>query len=93
MSRLPAGASRAWAKGMTAATPLYDRLNFAGGVVGGRLFTEAHLGRQMAAVTAKILHDVAFEGEPKSPGDEQRDQHQPRGEGELQIADRLGTHR
>jgi hypothetical protein len=55
-SRLPAGASRAWAKGMTAATPLYDRLNFAGGVVGGRLFTEARMERQMQAVTAKILH-------------------------------------
>jgi len=55
-SRLPAGASRGWAAAMTAATPLYNRLNFAGGVVGGRLFTEARMGRQMEAVTAKILH-------------------------------------
>lgn len=55
-SRLPPGASRAWAKGMAAVTPVYERLNFAGAVVGGRLFTEADMGRQMAAVTAKILH-------------------------------------
>jgi len=55
-SRLPAGASRGWAAGMAAVTPLYNRLNFAGGVVGGRLFTEARMGRQMEAVTAKILH-------------------------------------
>jgi hypothetical protein len=55
-SRLPAGASRGWAAGMAAVTPLYNRLNFAGGVVGGRLFTEARMVRQMEAVTAKILH-------------------------------------
>ena len=55
-SRLPPGASRGWAAGMAAATPLYNRLNWAGGVVGGRLFTLAHMGRQMEAVTAKILH-------------------------------------
>jgi hypothetical protein len=64
-SRLPAGASRAWAAGMTAVTPLYNRLNFAGGVVGGRLITVTRMGRQMEAVTAKILHfyDQASPGE------------------------------
>ena len=41
---------------MAAVTPLYHRLNFAGGVVGGRLFTVARMGRQMEAVTAKIIH-------------------------------------
>lgn len=41
---------------MTAATSLYSRLNWLGGVVGGRLFTVARMGRQMAAVTAQILH-------------------------------------
>lgn len=55
-SRLPAGASRGWSSGMAAVTPLYNRLNFAGGVVGGRLFTLARMERQMQAVTATILH-------------------------------------
>src|SRR5665647_3928618 len=32
-SRLPAGASHAWAAGMAAVTPLYHRLNWLGGVV------------------------------------------------------------
>src|SRR5450759_2796473 len=40
-SRLPAGASRAWAAGMAAVTPLYHRLNFAGCLGGGRLITVA----------------------------------------------------
>jgi hypothetical protein len=64
-SRLPPGASRAWATGMAAVTPLYNRLNWAGGVVGGRLFNLARTGRQMEAVTAKILHfyDQASPGE------------------------------
>ena len=64
-SRLPPGASRAWAAGMAAVTPLYHRLNWLGGVVGGRLFTVAGMGRQMEAVTAKILHfyDQASPGE------------------------------
>ena len=54
-SRLPAGASRAWASGMTAFTPLYNRLNWFGAVVGGRLFTVTRMGRTMDSVTAKIL--------------------------------------
>ena len=37
-SRLPPGASRTWAAGMAAVTPLYNRLNWLGGVVGGRLY-------------------------------------------------------
>ena len=67
-SRLPAGASRGWAAGMAAVTPLYHRLNWLGGVVGGRLFTVARMGRRMEAVTAKILrfYDHA------SPGDLRR---------------------
>ncbi len=64
-SRLPAGASRGWAAAMAAATPVYERLNFAGSVVGGRLFSHARMGRQMDAVTAKILHFY----EDASPGD------------------------
>jgi hypothetical protein len=55
-SRLPPGASRAWAAGMSAVTPLYHRLNWLAAVVGGRLFTVARMGRQMEAVTGKILH-------------------------------------
>ena len=67
-SRLPAGASRAWAAGMAAVTPLYHRLNWLGGVVGGRLFTVSRMGRQMEAVTAEILHFY----DHASPGDLRR---------------------
>jgi len=45
-----------WAAGMAAVAPLYHRLNWLGGVVGGRLFTVARMGRRMEAVTAQILH-------------------------------------
>src|SRR5664279_5348848 len=46
-SHLPPGASHAWAAGMAAVTPLYHRLNWLGGVLGGRLFTVTRMGRQM----------------------------------------------
>lgn len=66
-SRLPAGASRAWARGMAAATPLYNRLNWFGAVVGGRLFTLTRMGRTMEAVTRKILRFYA-NAEPSDLG-------------------------
>ncbi|MBK8463479.1 MAG: DinB family protein [Nigerium sp.] len=54
-ARLPPSASRAWASGMAATTPLYHRLNWLGGVLGGRLFTLPRMRRQMDALTARIL--------------------------------------
>lgn len=54
-SRLPPGASRVWARGMAVATPLYDWLNWLGGVVGGRVFTVVRMQRRMRIVTGKIL--------------------------------------
>ena len=54
-SRLPPGASRLWSAGMSAATPLYHRINFLGPLVGARLVGSANLERQMESVTAQIL--------------------------------------
>lgn len=40
---------------MAVATPLYNWLNWLGGVVGGRLFTLTRMQRRMEIVKAKIL--------------------------------------
>ncbi len=54
-SRLPPGASRGWAAGMSAATPAYNWLNWLGSVIGGRLFTLTRMGRRMEIVTRNVL--------------------------------------
>ena len=53
-SRLPAGASRAWAAGMTAGTPAVPPAQLAGRCGGGAC-SRGPQGRHMEAVTAKIF--------------------------------------